>query len=407
MTRRDVDTFDVIIVGGGIAGSGLATVLQRAGQSCLVLEATSMFPDRTKGEWIAPWGILDAQAVGLHAELASARGHVLRLHVGYGDHIEPAEAEDAAFDLGIIPGIKGPMTQRHPDACQSLMDAAVVAGASVYRGVTEVEVVAGKSPSVLYTHEGETHSARSRLVVGADGRNSIVRRQLGVALHRDPPHHLFSGLLVDGADDWPEDTEAIGSAGDVNFLIFPQGAGRARLYLAISLEQRHRLSGQKGPAEFLRCFALVGEEDVLPRAGAIAGSTPISPCATYENADAWTDEPYAEGIVLIGDAAGWNDPIMGQGLSITLRDIRLVSEILTISDDWSPAAFRPYAAERAERMRRLRFSASLLASIYAEFGEEAQLRRIRIFNRMAADPALLLALAATFVGPDIPRRPLK
>ncbi len=47
--------------------------------------------------------------------------------------------------------------------------------------------------------------------------------------------------------------------------------------------------------------------------------------------------------MLIGDAAGWNDPIIGQGLSIALRDARIIAEILRAAADWSLDAFAPYA----------------------------------------------------------------
>jgi hypothetical protein len=43
-------------------------------------------------------------------------------------------------------------------------------------------------------------------------------------------------------------------------------------------------------------------------------------------------------VVLIGDAAGHNDPIIGQGTSITLRDVRIVQEII-LSEDWRPSSF--------------------------------------------------------------------
>ena len=105
--------------------------------------------------------------------------------------------------------------------------------------------------------------------------------------------------------------------------------------------------------------------------------------------------------MLIGDAAGWNDPITGQGLSITLRDVRIVSEVLRAGDDWSVEAFTPYVDERRERMRRLRFGARLQAVIYNEFGPEADARRLRAFARFAEDPELSLPLLCAMTGPEM------
>src|SRR3954447_15202478 len=146
---------DLVIVGGGIGGAALATVMQRAGAQCLVLERTTTFPDRTKGEWIAPWGVGEARRLGLEDVLASARGHVLRRHVFYDEPVDPTAAEAGALDLALLPGIDGPMTQRHPDACQVLLDAARGAGAEVQRGIDAVEV-GGGPPTPLYNAADRT-----------------------------------------------------------------------------------------------------------------------------------------------------------------------------------------------------------------------------------------------------------
>lgn len=87
-------------------------------------------------------------------------------------------------------------------------------------------------------------------MIGADGRNGIVAQQIGCRLTRDPEHHLFSGMLVEGADDWPQELQGIGTEGDVNWLVFPQGEGRARTYLGFASAQRTRLLGPEAlPAE--------------------------------------------------------------------------------------------------------------------------------------------------------------
>ena len=55
--------YDLVIVGGGIGGSALATVMARAGRSVLVLEKSEEFEDRVRGEWIAPWGVVETKRV--------------------------------------------------------------------------------------------------------------------------------------------------------------------------------------------------------------------------------------------------------------------------------------------------------------------------------------------------------
>ena len=69
--------------------------------------------------------------------------------------------------------------------------------------------------------------------------------------------------------------------------------------------------------------------------------------------------------MLIGDTAGWNDPIIGQGLAIAFRDARMVSEILLSSREWSREQFAPYGAERLEQMRRLRIATTFTVDLHA------------------------------------------
>jgi menaquinone-9 beta-reductase len=104
--------------------------------------------------------------------------------------------------------------------------------------------------------------------------------------------------------------------------------------------------------------------------------------------------------VLIGDAAGWNDPINGLGLSITYRDVRIVSDILKDTPAGAAPDFAPYAEERAERMRRLRFAGQLQAALDMEFGPEARERRRLYHERKAADPSLGLHGIAIMAGPE-------
>src|SRR6185503_7038623 len=133
---------------------------------------------------------------------------------------------------------------------------AAAAGATILRGVADVGVSCGAAASVTYTHAGIETSARGRIIVGADGRGSTVRKQAAIEEHHDPTHHLFSGMLVEGAQAWPDDLQAIGAEGNVHYLAFPQGHGRVRLYLGYSTEDRQRLTGDGAQQRFLDAFRL-------------------------------------------------------------------------------------------------------------------------------------------------------
>ena len=181
-----------------------------------------------------------------------------------------------------------------------------------------------------------------------------------------------------------------------HFLVFPQGNDLLRLYGSYHFADKSHFDGPDRRAKLIGAF---GKLNCLPYAAAITASTPVGPFNSFSNEDHWIDDPTCPGVVLIGDAAGHNDPIIGQGLSISLRDVRLVSEILR---DAKTAAsepdFRPYVEERAERMRRLRITAQVATTLRVEFGSEARERRARAGKRVAAGQ--LGPMLASLVGPE-------
>jgi 2-polyprenyl-6-methoxyphenol hydroxylase-like FAD-dependent oxidoreductase len=387
---------DVVIVGAGISGGALATALSRCGMAVLVLEKSRVHQDRVRGEFLAAWGVEEAQQLGILDVLMAAGGRYTPLNIPYGEGVAPANARARALDLRkLLPHLQGAMTFGHPRACQALDDAAEAAGATVLRGIEELAVTPGEPPRISFTISGERREMTPRVIVGADGRGSAIARQIGAKVETAPVHHLLAGLLVDGVDAWPQEEFSIGTEGNVMFFVFPQGDGRARLYLGYGLDQHGRFSGAGNDRRFLDAFRLSS----LPDEEMFASARPAGPCRGYPNSDTWIDAPVAPGVVLIGDAAGHNDPTIGQGLSIAFRDARLVHEALLDSKRWTSDIFLHYVSERRTRMHRLRFTARQISILRAEFTAAARARRQRALERIAADPGAALPLLIPTRGP--------
>jgi 2-polyprenyl-6-methoxyphenol hydroxylase-like FAD-dependent oxidoreductase len=390
---------DIVVVGGGIAGASIALVLARAGLTVTVLEQQLSYRDRVRGEYLQPWGVAEAQNLGISEILVTkAGGFFARRIIPYDEITPPHAAEAAARDLrGLVPGVAGALCVSHPAACLALSQAAETAGATVIRGIRGPTVTPGSEPAVTFELDGVEHRLSCRLIVGADGRSSTVRAQAGIRLLRDQPTHLISGMLVDDVPDWPQEDIAIGTEGDVCFFVFPQGGQKLRLYTGTALDQRSRYSGTAGSRRFLDDFRGLS---CVPFHEALGRATPIGPCATMGGEDTWTEVPFVEGIVLIGDAGGYCGPIIGQGLSLALRDVRLLSEILLEEREWAPPRLERYGERRRVGLRRMRMVAALRAALSAQFGPEAAARRAHFRDRVREDPNLGIVAVITHVGPD-------
>lgn len=386
---------DVVVVGGGIAGSALASVLAATGLDVLVLERVSEYRDKVRGEYMQPWGAAEMLQMGLETPLVEAGGGWCRRMIGYSEDVDPVAAEEAALPLdALVPGSPGGFCVGHPQASEALNTHAATCGAIVRRGVGAIAVTTGGHPRIRYEHDGVAHEVGCRIVVGADGRHSMVRQALGIDLHVVESKATIGGMLV-RAEDWPDDTAIIGVEGDRHFLAFPRPGGLVRLYLC-------RLPSEvtSGPARgrhLLDAYHL----DCVPGSERLATAEQVGPCAYVRGSDAWTDVPVTDGAVLIGDAAGWSDPILGCGLSVAMRDARSVADVLIAGEDWSPVAFEAYVSERAQRMRRLRACAHLTTELNCSYTAADRDRRRVFRQRMATDPLVRSLRTIALMGPEV------
>ena len=208
---------------------------------------------------------------------------------------------------------------------------------------------------------------------------------------------MLSGLLVSGWDGWPSDVNINGVEGDCFFLAFPRPARLARLYVEWRISNGKRMTGQHRAEELIDVYRNL---TCLPQGDRFARLTPAGPVASYPMTDGWTDDPTAEGVVLIGDAAGWSDPTLGQGLSVSMRDARIVSELLLANGRWSRHIFGDYVEERRERMRRLRITAAIMHEAVCDFSQRGQERRQIWRQQLVRDPRLLNPVSIMLTGPE-------
>jgi choline dehydrogenase-like flavoprotein len=119
---NSADDAEVLIVGGGVAGSALAITLAGAGHGVTILENSVEHIDRVRGEWIAPWGVAETERLGLYNLLLESGAHHLDRHIPHGEEIPPETAAAEAIDLrAFAPSLKPPLCMRHPVMCSYSM----------------------------------------------------------------------------------------------------------------------------------------------------------------------------------------------------------------------------------------------------------------------------------------------
>ena len=367
-------TTDVAIVGGGVAGASLAAALATAGLGVVVIEREARFRDRVRGEGIHPWGVLEADALGLLPTLRAAGAHELPGWQVYRGR-EPVYAFRWDDDA---PGRPGEWSLYHPTLQTALLEHAAACGAQVLRPARVTDFTRQDGPRLTLETADGARDLRARLVVGADGRQSAARRWLGVEARHDAPLQQIGGCLLDDvALDQEQTHYAVFDGGFA--LLFPQGHGRARAYVICGAELAAELRGDS--ERFIgQCAA------ALPQ-GALGPARAVGPLAFFPAADIWCERVAGAGVALLGDAAGANDPSRGQGLSICFRDARELRDALLHDSDWE-RALASYAARRATYYAALRADAQWTALLSSGVGPEAGARRARAERARQLDPEI-------------------
>jgi 2-polyprenyl-6-methoxyphenol hydroxylase-like FAD-dependent oxidoreductase len=336
--------FDVVVVGGGIAGSVLAGVLARSGVRVLVAEKEPRFRDRIRGESTYPWGVAEAARLGAGAVFEQA-GAVELVGMRIYEAREPVQTGRwAATSLGGWNEAGFP----HPRLQEAAFCWAQSMGAAVRRPMRVTGFSGGGVAAVTVTRDGRVEQLQARLVVGADGKMAQTRRWTGGHSAADPEHHRFGGVAVSGVRTDDRDTDNLAGIPGLGVNWFAQGAETTRLYLNMPYGP---LRASRADRSFDALLAVAAE--YMPD-GALDGVRQEGPIGFFSNADTWATQIAGHDVVLIGDAAGSVDPT--QGLGNTRSGAGAISPSLgnttcgATSSIWTQAR-RPIVCAKGTRQR--------------------------------------------------------
>lgn len=385
-------TYDIITVGGGLGGSSLAKAMAAQGARVLVLERERQFRDRVRGEVIWPWGVAELKELGSYDLLRAACGHDIRW---FDTHLGPARADHNDLVHDTVPQVPA-LNFYHPEMQEVLLQAASDAGAEIRRGAWVCDVKPGVTPMVTVEQDGHVEELHARLIVCADGKASMARKWAGFEPQRDTIGLMVAGVLLEGLQGSQTDTNywiINPQLGQAAFLA-PQRDGHTRAYLLHSKTAEFRLQGEQA----LPRFTAEMIKSCAP-AEWFTGIKAIGPLATFDGTDTWVKHPYKEGVVLIGDAAACSDPSYGQGMCLTLRDVRVLRDQLLKYNNWDDAS-HAYAEAHDHYYGAINTVIHWFWDLFYEIGPEAEARRAKAFPSLAQDvtrvPNVLMS------GPEVP-----
>ena len=296
----------MVVVGAGPAGAATALFAARAGKQVAILDQASFPRDKPCGEGLMPGGRTVLRELGIEGQAVENGAPALR-GIQLGLSREPPTA---------VPFPAHPRGSLGLGVRRLQFDALLVNELARDRRITfypqtrvlDLKSQAGRPPCVV-TGEGEISG---RVIVVADGLRSAMRHRLGRTIGPLPPHRfgIVGHLAVDGPPDpWVRITIDRG----VELYEGPVENGERLVALlcdhdrmkefAGHLEARYREIVSELRPNLRRCV-LVGH---------VSAVGPFRYRATTVAAD---------NVFLVGDAAGFSDPITGEGLAAAFRQAR-------------------------------------------------------------------------------------
>ncbi len=329
---------DVIVVGARCAGSSTAMLLARRGVNVLVLDQ-ARFPSDTLSTHqvqlpgvacLARWGLL---------ERIMAAGTPATRNVRF--------APEGFVLAGSYPGFEGVDALYSPrrtllDAV--LVDAARTAGAEVREDAIVDELIFDGDRVVGVrgrTKGGGAFEERGGLVIGADGKHSLVARQTGARTIKERPsttaafYTYFAGVGLSGGEMYSGAGWAVGA--------WPTNDDLTMVFVSVPRETFEPFRADT-EGSFLATVERAGDLGARIRAGQRAER--IRGTIDVPNV---VRAPFGPGWALVGDAGLVMDPVTGAGIGNAFRDAEVLTAAI-VDGGATPAAMAAYQRARDERV---------------------------------------------------------
>jgi flavin-dependent dehydrogenase len=354
---------DVVIVGAGPAGAVAATVLARAGARVRLLDRAAFPRDKLCGDTVNPGALAALGQLGLASRLEKCALHV--------DGMRVTGPTGVAVEGRYPHGLFGLALKRR-DLDWILIEEAIAAGVQfdpevvVHRAVIRESEGRALVAGVAVRAKGPARELRAAVTIGADGRRSILAFGLGLAHHPAHPRRWAIGAYYENVD-------GMSSLGEMHVRrgryigLAPLPGGLTNVCLVKPFEGAVAGLSQTRSTDPL--FArLLTEELAADRwlcgrfsaARMVVRPVVLGPLAVDV---AREDVP---GLFLAGDAAGFIDPITGDGLRFAIRGgaLAAAAALDAITHGWQSGVHRQLDSARTREFgAKWRFNRALRAVV--------------------------------------------
>lgn len=342
MTKKN--EHDVVIVGAGPAGSMAAIILAQKGYDVLLLDRHSFPRDKICGDAVPAGTIERLWHYGLKDKIDQAveRGEFYRV-----DSLLLVSPRGYDIEADLVDGHEGAKSyvapRMHFDAL--MQQAAVDSGAKFCQAQAKAPIMEnGKVVGVEAQVNGSTQEFYSKVLVGADGVTSVIARNLRPKeeQHEDKHRAIAIRAYIDDIEETPHEVEFYlykeilpGYA-----WIFPTGNYSANIGLGMRLDhfRKHNKNLKKMLQEFIDMPAVKKR---------LLNGGQLHDVATWQlNFGSQADMEYSfDGALLVGDAAGFINPITGGGIYNSTLSAELAAQVIEKalqSGDYSRQTLQEY-----------------------------------------------------------------
>jgi flavin-dependent dehydrogenase len=349
--------YDVVIVGGRVAGAATALLLARAGVRVVIVDRDRHGSDTLSTHGLMRAGVLQLFRWGVLPDVAATGTPPIRQVI-----FHYADGEQAVVAIRPSAGVDALYAPRRYIFDRLLVDAASAAGAEVLHETHVTALLRDAAERVVgarvHSRQGNSTDLYAALTIGADGVSSTVARQVDARVSRlgnsagGCLYRYFHDLPAEGYEWSYGDRAAAGFLPTNDATCVFVGATPARI---------RSLRRNGAERAFTALLASTGPALV----DRVADATPADRIHGWSGAVGYLRRCWGPGWALVGDAGYFKDPITTHGMTDALRDAELLADaVLALLSGCEEASVMPAYERTRDRLSRDMFNVTEAVAAY-------------------------------------------